>query len=407
MRISIVTAAVLLVFLSMGCARAQEIDPRSLKLELSFKGRSVVRTSPGVFVAGVVLVPAGKGTADSLFSNRVAATLRAQIVRAAVKDDVLTIAGAYTDGKISVPFTRIIDMTVEGRIQVRELADFTRLPVDLAVASHQLGLPLKLGSDEHHRMFAFAGARRVEMFRQDMNDEPMRSLSISDSRAFRPYWDIGGVVQLPGSYRIWRSNHADTPAYTVEEGEGAPGWADYSEIDAGLTLRVIDPAKSAPWSMMIDARTGVFAVCPRPPDQPPVSGKDYGRRDFRFEILMHEGSWPALHPCELPPAAYRRLLLRLDEGKGYNHLSYACGALGIDRGTDKEALYQKILFKERVQPSVMLRLFYRGDAWRMAGIAGDLLGKTVPRSQPLETWEAVSREILEKLRTEDVPNPKE
>ena len=69
--------------------------------------------------------------------------------------------------------------------------------------------------------------------------------------------------------------------------------------------------------------------------------------------------------------------------------------------------YRRIIFKERVQPSVLLRLLYRGDAWRMSGLARAILGKSVPRNQPLPEWEKIAAEILVKIRAGSLPAPKE
>ena len=360
---------------------------------------------PALFIGRVRLVPAGDGTAASLFANRDVTTLKERITLwAGPEGEAVTAHGVYEGAGISIPFSRQIVLPNEGRpFRIVEVAEFDKLPVTFALAEHSLVLPLKVAKDEHHRMFAFGGASRVEMFRMDMNDQSRRSQNISDNRGYRPYWDIGCVLQLPTGYQIWRANHADTRRYVVEEGKGAPGWADYSETDAGFTVKVEDAQTSAPWSMLIDARKGAFVISPRPADQPPISGVDYGKRTFTFTVMLHETSWPALHPCELPVEKYKVLLDSLNAGKGHNNLRYAAGALGITVGRTKEEIHRAFIDTERVQPSVLLRLLYRGDAWRMANVVKDLLGKSVSRNQPFEKWEAINREIIAKLRAEGVP----
>jgi hypothetical protein len=374
-------------------------------LDLSINGKNVTAKRAGLFDGRVRLVPAGKGTAESLFANATPTVLEAKIESSTPQGRGMVFSGAYTDGRIRVPFVRTM-ADDRSAVVVSETADFSGLPKDLAVAEYALVLPLLVAKDPHERMFAFGGEGRVEMFRQDCNDESHRAQSISDNRAFQPYWDIGRVLQLPTGYVVSRANHADTPAYPVDAGKSAPGWADYSETDRGVTVRVKDPAKSAPWAMMIDARKGEFTISPRPADQPPISGADYGKREFAFEMTLHEGSWPAAFPCELPPDVYRKLLAWLDQGKGYTHLAYACGNLGVGAVADKDALYADVIFRSRVQPSVLMRLFYREDAWRMSGIASALLGRSIPRNQPFETWEKIAQEVIEKLRKDGVPEAK-
>jgi len=418
-----VLAGLIVVFLLVGCAqrKAEEdkventeaqkpkedpnrIDIAGATVRLATGDRELAKTVPGVFEGRVVLTPAGKGSADSLFGHTAAATLKAEITSASRTAARLIVRGVYTDGKLSIPFERqIVTNADTGEITVTETADFTGLPKEFAVAEHSLELPLVVGDDEHYRMSAFGGASRVEMFRMDMNDENRRSQYISDKRAFRPYWDIGGVRQLAGSYCLWRANHADTMAYPIEEGEGAPGWADYSELDAGLTVKVLEPAESAPWSMMIDARKGVLTISPRPPDAMPVSGADYGKRTFRFVLTPHASSWPATYACELKVEDYKGLLDYLNQKPGHNNLSVICGALGITKGGTPEEVHRSFIFKERVQPSVVLRMLYRGDPWRMMGVVKDLLGKTVPRRQPFEKWEELAAELLDKINRDGFP----
>ncbi len=353
----------------------------------------------------VVLVPAGKGTAESLFADTTPTVLDENAEGWRRDGAHCALVGAYTNGRIRVPFRRAF---VPGfnPMAVTETADFSGLPKEYLVAEHALVLPLVVAKDEHDRMLAFGGEGRVEMFRMDMNDVDHRAQSISDNRGFQPYWDIGRVLQLPTGFVISRANHADTPNYVVDGGRSAPGWADYSERGWGVTVRVLDPAKSAPWALMIDARKGELVVSPRPADQPPVSGADCGKRDFAFGITRHEGSWPAAYPCELPADVYTKLLAWLNQGTGFTHLAYACGNIGVTPAKDKDTLYRNIVFRDRVPPSVLLRIFYRADAWRMSQIATQLLGRSVGRNQPFEQWEKIAQEVLEKLRKDGVPEPK-
>jgi len=397
---------------------------------IRFKGREVVRAREGFVGASVALAEAGDGTLDSLFPHRAAVTLPAKIAAVTAKADALTVTGAYTDGRVSLPFTRTLRLRAgTNAIAVREETDFGRLPADRVVAEHALTLPLVVCADEHLRMLAFGGGgsrrpeavrphgrtatarverpRRAEMFRMDMNDERRRNQLISCSRAFRPYWDIGGVLQLPGSYRIWRANHADTMAYPIEDGRGAPGWADYSELDWGITAAVTRPAATAPWAIAIDARKGLLSFAPHPASQIPLA--DRGTRIFEFTLTLHDASWPAAWPCELSFERYKQLLAWLNQGSRYTHLDYVCGRIGVmapqGRKTPEQMadVCRRVIFKERVQPSVLLRLFYRGDGWRMAGLVQQVLGRRVSRSQPMADWDKLAKELLDTIRKDGPP----
>jgi len=388
------------------------VDPKGCGFidALTFKGREVVRARRG-FVGGyVALATAGDGSAESLFANAVAVVLPAKIATVSANKSGLTVRGAYSNGKASVPFTRQLAIGKrKNAITVREEADFSGLSDNYVVAKHSLDLPLVVCQDEHLRMFAFGGARRAELFRMDMNDERRRNQLISDNRAYWPYWDIGGVVQLHDSYSIWRANHADTMAYPIEDGRGAPGWADYSELEWGLTVEVLEPQRAAPWAMHIDAREGVFSIVPRPPSQLPIAGRDCGKRTFQFALTFHESSWPATYSCELDFELYKRLLDYLNVGKRYTHLNYVCGGVGIQLPNGRQSreqmaeVYRRVIFKERIQPSVLLRLFYRGDGWRMAGLVREVLGRRVPRNQPMQEWEKIAREFFETIKRDSLP----
>ena len=380
---------------------------------VTVKGRPVVRAAKGFAGASITLAPAGHGTVDSLFPHRAATTLRATLAKLEAQGDTLTVEGAYADGKATLPFTRTLRLSADGRtLTVREETDFSRLPDGLLVAGHALALPLVVCKDEHDRMLAFGGARRAELWRMDMNDERRRNQLISCSRAFRPYWDVGGVLQLHDAYRIWRANHADTMAYPVEDGRGAPGWADYSEPDWGITAAVVEPEALTPWAIGIDARKGVLTVAPHPASQMPVAGRDRGKRSFAFALTFHETSWPAALPCELPLARYRELLGWLNQGGRFTHLDYACNRIGImapggpKTPAQLDDVFRRLVLKERVQPSVVLRLYYRGDAWRMSGLVQAVLGKRVPRDAPLATWEPIAKAFLDKVRKDGLPAPR-
>jgi len=369
---------------------------------IRYRGRQIVRAPDGFVGSAVELAAAGEGTVESLFGNRTAATLRAAIADVRVQAGRMTVRGTYTGGEHRVPFTRRIDLLDGDAISVTEEADFRGLDAKHGVARHALHLPLVVHKDPHLRMFGFGGAHRAELFRMDMNDVTRRGKQlISASRGHRPYWDVAGVLQLPASYRIWRANHADTMAYPVEAGEGTPGWADYSEPDWGLTVHTAD---TRALSIVIDARAGVLTVSPLPPEGMPQAGADLGRRAFAFTLALHEKSWPTTYPCELDYGRYKKLLALLNPEGRYTHLDYLCGALGLmtkegpKSPAELDALARRIVLRERVQPSTLLRLLYRGDGWRMSGIVRSVLGRTVPRNQPLHAWNTLAADVLGTLR---------
>jgi len=365
-----------------------------------FRGRRVLSAAKGFVGAAVALTEAGDGTAASLFSHKTSVTLKSVLIDSRSAAGTMTFVGAYTDGEIRVPFVRRLRIAAEA-LDVTEEADFTALPGRCAVARHELHLPLVLAGDPHVRMFGFGGAHRAELFRMDMNDIHRGGKQlISAPRGHWPYWDVAGVLQLPGSYRIWRANHADTMAYPIEDGNGAPGWADYSEPEWGVTALVDEPAGAAPWSIRIDARKGVLTVAPRPPSQPPIAGKQFGKRTFRFRLTFHEKSWPATVRCELPFARYRELLEALAVGSGGRKQPYV---LHSPIGTSDP---ETIIFRERLQPSVVLRTFYRGDAWRMQGRM-KAIGVTVPRNQPVADWDEAAKQYLDHVRTHGMPKRNE
>lgn len=363
-----------------------------------FGGQSVVSAPKGFAGAAVALTDAGDGTAASLFAHRATATLRPVLRNVQTDSGAVIVAGSYTDGTTSVPLTRRIRAGAGGAtLEVTEEVDFTALPARYALASHELHLPLVLAKDPHVRMFGFGGAGRAELFRMDMNDINRGGKQlISAPRGHWPYWDVAGVLQLPGSHRIWKANHADTMAYPVSEGKGAPGWADYSQLDWGVTAVVDEAGKSAPWAIRIDARRGVLTLAAHPASQLPASGKQLGRRTFRFRLTFHEKSWPATIPCELPFGRYRQLLEALAVGSRGTKQPYV---LHSPIGTSDP---DTIIFRERLQPSVVLRTLYRGDAWRMQGRM-KAVGQTVPRNQPFADWEKAARWYLDHIRTHGVP----
>ena len=366
----------------------------------AFRGRRVLSASKGFVGAAVVLTEAGDGTAASLFAHSAPLTLQPVIAESRSESGTMTFVGAYTDGKARVPGVRRIRIA-GATLDVTEEADFTALPKRYVVARHELNLPLVPDGDPHVRMFGFGGAHRAELFRMDMNDINRGGKQlISAPRGHWPYWDVAGVLQLPGSYRIWRANHADTMAYPIEDGSGAPGWADYSEPEWGVTAAVDEPAKAAPWSIRIDARKGVLTVAPRPPSQPPIAGKQFGKRTFRFHLIFHEKSWPATVRCELPFGRYRELLEALAVSSGGRKQPYV---LHSPIGTSDP---ETIIFRERLQPSVVLRTFYRGDAWRMQGRM-KAIGVAVPRNQPIADWDKAAKQYLDHVRTHGMPKRNE
>jgi hypothetical protein len=150
---------------------------------------------------------------------------------------------------------------------------------------------------------------------------------------------------------------------------------------------VDSPAATAPWAMTIDAREGTFSIEPWPSSQPAVPGATLGRRTFAGEMRLHAGSWPATVPCELDFRTYRSLIDDLD--------CYVDSLIGTK---DPDA----IMYRERLQPSTLLRLTYRNDAWRMAGRVAKV-GIVATRSQSMEKWETDARRYLDIIRTNGVP----
>lgn len=356
---------------------------------IAFGGRNVCQAPAGFSGAALALVPAGGASVEALFASQDPLVLTGRIVRAEEQDGVLSVDGLYTDGgALAVPFQRRFAFDpATAALRFSETTDYAKVPAAWRVAWHALRVPLVVTNDMHVRMFGLGCANRAELFRMDMNDFSRREQLISAPRGHWPYWDIGGVLQLPGSYRVWKANHADTPAYVLQEGPGAPGWADYAELDWGVTAIVDNPAASAPWALTIDARQGVFTLEPYPAAQPAVSGTALGRRTFSGELRLHAGSWPATVPCELDFATYRALINDLD-----------CNIDSLIGTKDPDA----IMYRERLQPSTLLRLTYRGDAWRMAGRVAKV-GISATRSQALEKWERDASRYLDVIRTNGLP----
>lgn len=358
--------------------------------EMTFRDRVILRAEPGFGGAEIHLTPAPTNlSAASVFARAPTRVLRPRLARTETREGALTVEGQYTDGAgVALEFHRRFSLERDGRtVRMEETVGFDRLPTAWHVCRYVLRLPLVTTNDPHWRLFGFGCEGRAELFRMDMNDLPRRNQLISAPRAHWPYWDLGGVVQWPGSYRVWKANHADTPAYPLQEGRGAPGWADYSERDWGLTVNLESPMATAPWSVTIDARAGVVLIEPWPALQPPVSGPVLGRRRVGATWIAHDTSWPATIPCELDFATYRALLLDIGD------------FLDSQIGTSDP---ETIMFKERIQPSTILRLLYRGDAWRMQGRL-KAVGIEVPRVQPFEKWEADAQRYLDILRERGLP----
>ncbi len=354
--------------------------------------RDIVKAGPS-FVGGTIsLAAAGDGTAASLFAGPVSEILTARVdqVTSAPDGTSFRVRGTYVGARHQVPFTQSLTIDpARGMIDVQTETDFSKLDPSVVVASQELRLSLVIGTNEHERMFGFGGTGRAELFRMDMNDiSRVRAQSISAPRGHWPAWDLGGVLYVGDSYTIWKANHADTPAYPLEQGTNGPGWADYSERDGGLTVVVPDPVHSAPWSAVIDVRAGVLTISPVPASQMPAGGRELGVRRFRFQLLPHDGSWPATVPCELPVATYEALLAKIPDPL------LLAGVGTADRAA--------ILRRERLQPSVILRLLYRGDAWRMADLMKSI-GRPCPRNQPWDKWEAAAQLYLAALRTNGMP----
>ena len=366
---------------------------------IRFQGRrrEIVKAKAGFVGASVALAPAGRGAAESLFAHEAPTTLPAVITDIRVEKDSIVVRGSYASGELRIPFTRRIEVVgAQDTIAVREEADFRTLEPKQTIAKYSLDLPLVLDEDPHLRMFAFGGAHRAELFRMDMNDINRGGKQlISAPRGHWPYWDVAGVLQLAGSYRIWKANHADTLAYPIEEGSGAPGWADYSQPQWGITAVVENPTKAAPWAITIDARKGVFSLAPHPASQMPAAGKDYGKRVFAFQLILHQTSWPATIRCELDFALYEVLLKDIIRGRDRPQPYVLYGPIGT-------ADIDTIIHRERIQPSVILRTLYRGDAWRMRGRM-KTIGRDGPRNQPMAKWEQEAKAYLDYIRRNGLP----
>ncbi len=276
--------------------------------QITFGQRPILRSVLGPTGTGMSLVCAGDGSIDSLFRNDRPIHLAPKMEAIREEAGITRVDGRYTLDQHSVPFTRSFKRANATTIEVTEEIDFRNLDPTYLVAGHQIVLPIQTHEDDHQRMLAFAGTHRVELFRMNMNDVSRRGMNISDNRGFIPYWDIGGVLQLPTGYTVWKANHADTMAYPVEEGITAPGWADYSEEDWGLSIRMLDAQAAAPWAMTIDARAGAFSISSHPSSQPARSGSELGVRTIRFQMVLHETSWPAFYPCKLDQKTYEELL---------------------------------------------------------------------------------------------------
>jgi hypothetical protein len=346
----------------------------------------------------VILRSVGAGSAEALFADSTQVVLASMLTDVKEGPRSLTVKGCYTDGTLQVPFTRELVLAAgKATLTVRESADFRVLEDRYLVAGYAFQLPLVLTTDEHLRMFGFAGAARAELFRMDMNDINRGGKQlISSPRGHWPYWDIGGVIQLSGSYQVWKANHADTMAYPIEQGHGLSAWADYSELEWGITCVVNRPRESAPWAIIIDARKGTYTIAAHPSSQIPVSARTLGRRDFSFDLLLHETSWPATYPCELPLPLYERFLRHIVQGSGGKPQPWVLyGPVGTD---DVAAIVRR----ERLQPSVIMRTLYRDDAWRMQALM-KTIGKVVPRHQPLSKWEENTREYLEYIKVKGLP----
>jgi hypothetical protein len=65
-----------------------------------------------------------------------------------------------------------------------------------------------------------------------------------------------------------------------------------------------------------------------------------------------------------------------------------------------------IIHRERIQPSIMLRTLYRGDAWQMQARMRTI-GVATPRNQPMAAWEKAAAAYLEHIRKHGLPTPKD
>jgi hypothetical protein len=412
--LSVLTASIPAVAVELRSEEAVvrvERDGCGLIDEIRFHDRPMVKVHDGLGSARITLADVPAADDEPLFPHSAGTVLRASIAEISEAGGKLTVRGSYSDGKLSVPFTREMAWEEKNTLAIRETADFRSLPDNRLAAGHELDLPLVLASDEHDRLMALGGTKRDELFRMDMNDQHRRNQLISSSRAFWPSWDLGGLVQLPGSYEIWRANRADTMAYPIDAGRGAAGWADYSDPTAGITLAVPRPAEAAPFALTIDARQGLLTAAPLPKSQLPQSAKALGFCEFRFVLVLHPASWPARHPCELSPVRYREFLVWLNQGnrQRYTYLDYVCAAVGVEAPEGPktqeqfDAVCRAIIDKERIQPSVVLRVFYREDGWRMSGLAQLLLRREIPRTAPMAVWESLQKELIGRLSQGNLP----
>jgi hypothetical protein len=143
--------------------------------------------------------------------------------------------------------------------------------------------------------------------------------------------------------------------------------------------------------MTIDARNGIFSFDLYPASQPAASPSVLGRRTMQFDLQLHEKSWPTTYPCELDFGLYAAWLESMGYKGNYAH-TRVVGTSDIPT----------VIFRERVQPSVILRSLYAGDAWRMSGMMKSV-GKSSPRNQPMDKWEEDAKFYLDYLRRNGLP----
>ena len=91
---------------------------------IEFARRRVVQSEAGFVGAAVTLAPAGSGTAESLFANAPTTTLPARIASVQTDGDNIHVKGDYTDGRLTVPFSRRMVTDRKGNaISITEEAD--------------------------------------------------------------------------------------------------------------------------------------------------------------------------------------------------------------------------------------------------------------------------------------------
>lgn len=118
------------------------------------------------------------------------------------------------------------------------------------------------------------------------------------------------------------------------------------------------------------------------------------QQTLRFKLVMHETSWPTFDSCELPLATYEELV-KYRRRYSEPPISGAFGTTDLRIG----------MVRERVQSSVVLRAYYRGDDWRFGNMMKDI-GITARRGGPMAAREENAKLFLDHVRKNGVPQKK-